>query len=250
MKPAHGQLLYQGKAKRIFQTDCDDRVFVEFKNDATAFNALKHEEFEHKGRINCQISAYLFEMLESEGVPNHYLSLLDDCWMVVQRVRIIPLEVVVRNIATGSLCRETPIKPGHELSPPLLDFYYKDDSLGDPLLTDARLEKLDIVSAMDRLKIEQIALKVNILLQSFLYKLDLILVDFKLEFGVNNQGQILLSDEISPDTCRIWDKKVLDPKDRILDKDRFRQDLGGVINAYGEVLKRIQGVSSKPRICS
>ena len=250
MKPKHGQLLYQGKAKRIFQSDFDDQVLVEFKNDATAFNALKHQEFEDKGRINCQISAHLFEMLESQGVPNHYLSLAADCWMVVERVRIIPLEVVIRNIATGSLCRETPIKQGDELLPPLLDFYYKDDQMGDPLLSEARLEKLELLSEKDRLEIERIAFRVNLLLQPFFEKLDLTLVDFKLEFGINNQGQILLADEISPDTCRIWDKRIRDSKERILDKDRFRQDLGGVINAYGEVLKRIQGVSSTPRICS
>ena len=250
MKPDHGQLLYQGKAKRIFQTEFDDRVLVEFKNDATAFNALKHQEFKDKGKINCQISAHLFEMLESEGVPNHYLSLAADSWMVVQRVKIIPLEVVVRNIATGSLCRETPINEGYELSPPLLDFYYKDDNLGDPLLTEARLKKLELLSEKDKSEVERLAFLINGLLQSFFQQLDLTLVDFKLEFGVNNQGQILLSDEISPDTCRIWDNRIGDPKERILDKDRFRQDLGGVINAYGEVLKRIQGVSSKPRICS
>jgi len=250
MKPDHGQLLYQGKAKRIFQTEFDDRVLVEFKNDATAFNALKHQEFKDKGKINCQISAHLFEMLELEGVPNHYLSLAADSWMVVQRVKIIPLEVVVRNIATGSLCRETPINEGYELSPPLLDFYYKDDNLGDPLLTEARLKKLELLSEKDKSEVERLAFLINGLLQSFFQQLDLTLVDFKLEFGANNQGQILLSDEISPDTCRIWDNRIGDPKERILDKDRFRQDLGGVINAYGEVLKRIQGVSSKPRICS
>ena len=148
------------------------------------------------------------------------------------------------------MCRETPIKQGDELLPPLLDFYYKDDQMGDPLLSEARLEKLELLSEKDRLEIARIAFQVNLLLQSFFEKLDLTLVDFKLEFGGNNQGQILLSDEISPDTCRIWDNSIGDLKERILDKDRFRQDLGGVINAYGEVLKRIQGVSSKPRICS
>ncbi len=250
MDPAHGQLLYEGKAKRIFHTDFDDRVLVEFKNDATAFNALKHQELEDKGRINCQISAHLFELLEAEGIPNHYLSLASECWMVAQRVEIIPLEVVVRNIATGSLCRETPIAEGKKLLPPLLDLYFKDDNLGDPLLTESRLLKLDLLSSKERLEIEKLAFRVNQLLKSFLEKLDLTLVDFKLEFGVNKQGQLLVSDEISPDTCRIWDKREGDNKRRILDKDRFRQDLGGVVDAYGEVLKRIQGVSSKPRNCS
>ena len=250
MTLAHGQLIYEGKAKRIFQTGQDDRVLIEFKNDATAFNALKRSELEGKGRVNCQISAYLFELLESQGVPTHYLFQAADCWMVAQRVEIIPLEVVIRNIATGSLCKQTPIEQGEELLPPLLDFYYKDDNLGDPLLTEVRLEKLGLISSKKRLEIEALAFRVNVLLETLLKKLDLILVDFKLEFGINKDDQILLSDEISPDTCRIWDQRVAHSEDRILDKDRFRADLGGVVKAYGEVLKRIQGVCPKPRTCS
>ncbi len=250
MKPDHGQLIYEGKAKRIFQTDQDDRVLVEFKNDATAFNALKRADLKGKGKMNCQISAYLFEVLQAEAVPTHYLSQVDDCWMIAQRVEIIPLEVVVRNIAAGSLCRETPIKEGEELSPPLLDLYFKDDELGDPLITEARIAKLGLISSDQRLEIENLSFRVNILLKNFLKRLDLILVDFKLEFGINKNGQLLVSDEISPDTCRIWDQRILDPKKRILDKDRFRQDLGGVVDAYGEVLKRIQGAFSNDRTCS
>ncbi len=250
MTPVHGQLIYQGKAKRIFQTAKDDHVLVEFKNDATAFNAVKHEEFDGKGRINCEISAYLFEILEAEGVPTHYLFQADDCWMTAQRVDIIPLEVVVRNIAAGSICKQTPIKYGKSLSLPLLDFYFKDDALGDPLLTDARISELGIINTKQRLDIETLALRVNSLLKTFFNKLDLILVDFKLEFGTNKNGQLLVADEISPDTCRIWDQRVADQKDRILDKDRFREDLGGVLNGYVQILKRIQGVSSKPRTCS
>ena len=250
MNPDHGPLIYEGKAKRVFQTDDSDRVLVEFKNDATAFNALKRAELSGKGRINCQISAHCFEILEAQGIPTHYLYQPAECWMAAQRVEIIPLEVVVRNIATGSLCRETPIERGKELLPPLLDLYFKDDNLGDPLLTEARLEKLGLISLQQRLEIENLALRVNVLLKAFLEKLDLSLVDFKLEFGINNYGQLLVSDEISPDTCRIWDQRNGDAKDRILDKDRFREDLGGVVDAYGEVLKRVQGVSSKPRTCS
>ncbi len=250
MIPAHGKLLYEGKAKRIYQAYDEDCVLVEFKNDATAFNALKRAELLDKGRINCQISAHLFEILETEGVPTHYLSLSDECWMLVKHVEIIPLEVVIRNVAAGSLCREMPLKLGEKLLPPLLDLYFKDDVLGDPLLTDARLNKLELISDARRKEIEKTALKVNSVMQSFLETLDLLLVDFKLEFGVDKSGKLLLADEISPDTCRIWDQRILDSKDRILDKDRFRQDLGGVIDAYGEVLKRIQGVTSKPRTCS
>ena len=250
MTPEHGSLVYEGKAKRIFSSRKPDEVFVEFKNDATAFNALKHAQIEGKGRINCEISAYLFEVLEVEGVPTHYLCQPDHCWMMAQRVEIIPLEVVVRNIAAGSLCKQTSIEHGRVLSIPLLDFYFKDDALGDPLLTDSRLAELGLINAHQRLDIESLAFKVNLYLKTFLKRLDLILVDFKLEFGLNKNGQLLVSDEISPDTCRIWDARISNPQDRILDKDRFRQDLGGVLDGYGEVLKRIQGASSKPRTCS
>ncbi len=245
-----GNLVYEGKAKRVFLTEQADRVLIEFKNDATAFNAIKRAELEGKGRINCQISAYLFELLEGGGIQTHYLSLPADTWMLAKRVQIIPLEVVLRNIATGSLCRETPIEEGIELKPPLIDWYYKDDNLGDPLLTEARLDKLGLIDSKQKLEIEKMVIQVNVLLKEFLASLDLLLVDFKLEFGITNCGQLVLADEISPDTCRIWDQRVLDPKDRILDKDRFRQDLGGVVDRYGEVLKRIQGVSSQPLNCS
>ncbi len=247
MTPNHGPLIYEGKAKRVFSSESSDVVFVEFKNDATAFNALKRSELEGKGFLNCQISAALFELLEANGVSTHYLGLSGDTWMAAQWVKVIPLEVVLRNIATGSLCRETPISSGRELSPPLLDLYYKDDSLKDPLLTEARLKLLELVTPNQRLEIEQLARKVNQILQVFFEQLDLLLVDFKLEIGVNRSGQLIVADEISPDTCRIWDKRIKDPKDRILDKDRFRQDLGFVVESYGQIYKRMQGVTSKPR---
>ena len=142
MTISHGALLYEGKAKRVYAVDQDDRVLVEYKNDATAFNALKREQIEDKGRLNCQISARLFEVLERDGIPTHYLGLVDETWMAVQKVEVIPLEVVLRNVATGSLCKQTPIAPGTSLEPALLDLYYKDDAFGDPLLTEARLELL------------------------------------------------------------------------------------------------------------
>ena len=242
MTPDHGPLLYEGKAKRVFAADQPDRVLVEFKNDATAFNALKRAELEGKGRLNCQISARLFEMLAREGVPTHYLGLAAETWMLVQHVDVIPLEVVIRNVATGSLCQQTPIAAGTELSPALLDLYYKDDNLGDPLLSESRLQLLGLISSQQRLEIEQLARRVNQLLLSFFESLDLLLVDFKLELGLNSAGTLLVADEISPDTCRLWDHRNSDPQARILDKDRFRQDLGGVIEAYGEILKRVQGV--------
>ncbi len=241
-------LLYEGKAKRIFKTDDPDRVLVEYKNDATAFNALKKSEFEGKGRLNCQISSILFELLESEGVPTHYLGIVDENLMMAQKVDVIPLEVVLRNIATGSLCRETPILSGTEISPALLDLYYKDDALQDPLLTNARLEVLNLISKERYNQIENLARKVNKILSNFLSKVDLILVDFKLEMGVNTNGNLVVADEISPDTCRIWDKRTKDLNDRILDKDRFRKDLGGIVQAYEEIFNRIKGISSNPRI--
>ena len=250
MKLTKGNLLYEGKAKKIYATSELNKVLIEFKNDATAFNALKHSSFDGKGRLNCQISSFLFEYLEGKNIPTHFLGIQDDSWILASKVDVIPLEVVIRNIATGSLCRETPLDNGIKLNSPLLDFYYKDDKLGDPLLTERRLKLLDIVSNEQQILIEDLAFKINDFLIDFFDSIDLVLVDFKLEFGITYQSQIILADEISPDTCRLWDQRNDDPKGRILDKDRFRQDLGGVIEAYGEILKRIQGVLSKPRICS
>jgi phosphoribosylaminoimidazole-succinocarboxamide synthase len=170
--------------------------------------------------------------------------------MVVQRVEVIPIEVVLRNIATGSLCRETPIAQGTTLEPALLDLYYKDDGLGDPLLTDARLALLGLVPTELRDRIEVLARDVNAVLIPFFRSVGLQLVDFKLELGMNAAGELLVADEISPDTCRLWDLSCIDAEERILDKDRFRKDLGGVIEAYGEVCKRVQGACPTPRNCS
>ena len=249
MTPDHGELLYEGKAKRVFASADPDRVLVEFKNDATAFNAQKKAQLDDKGRLNCQISARLFELLEAQGVPTHYLGLAGDTWMVVQRVEVIPLEVVLRNIATGSLCKQTPLQEGTPIDPALLDLYYKDDALGDPLLTEARVRLLGIVDGARLSAIEQLARRINDVLQPFFDGLELQLVDFKLELGLNAAGELLLADEISPDTCRFWDQRSSDAKDRILDKDRFRKDLGGVMEAYGEVLKRVHTACPDPRYC-
>ncbi|WP_413441061.1 phosphoribosylaminoimidazolesuccinocarboxamide synthase [Synechococcus sp. MIT S1220] len=249
MTPDHGELLYEGKAKRVFALPDPGQVLVEYKNDATAFNAQKKAQLEDKGRLNCQISARLFELLAVAGIPTHYVGLAGETWMVVQRVEIIPLEVVLRNIATGSLCRQTPIAQGTQLDPPLLDLYYKDDALGDPLLTDARVRLLGVADEARLSAIEQLARRVNGLLLAFFDAIDLQLVDFKLEMGLNAAGDLLLADEISPDTCRLWDRRTGDVDDRILDKDRFRKDLGGVMEAYGEVLKRVQASTSNPVNC-
>ena len=180
------------------------------------------------------------ELLRADGVS-------DDLWMVVRRVRVIPLEVVVRNIAAGSLCRQMPIAEGTRLDPPLLDLYYKDDAFGDPLLSEARLERLDLVSPEQLTAMQEMAMAVNRELGLLFDSVGLDLVDFKVELGLASDGTLLLADEISPDTCRLWDRQISDQRDRILDKDRFRQDLGGVVEAYGEVLKRVQGVCPSPR---
>jgi len=243
-----GPLLYEGKAKRVYATDQPDLVAVEFKDDATAFNAEKKASLAGKGERNCRISALVFEWLEARGVPTHYLGVEGDRWMLVRPVNVVPIEVVVRNVAAGSLCRQLPIPPGTPLDPPLLDLYYKDDALGDPLLTEARLERLQLVSSAQLQAITELAMAVNQGLRDLFGSVDLELVDFKIELGFAADGRLLLADEISPDTCRLWDRRISDVSDRILDKDRFRQDLGGVVEAYGEVLKRVQGVCAEPRV--
>ena len=263
-----GPLLHEGKAKRVYSTDQADLLAVEFKDDATAFNAQKKAQLSGKGALNCQISALLFEHLELQGIATHFLGLPpatapddeapDDPagdqgaagghWMLVRPVRVVPLEVVIRNIAAGSLCKQLPIAPGTRLERPLLDLYYKDDGLGDPLLSEARLRLLGLVDDGQRSEIEQLAWRVNDALRQLFAGIELELVDFKIELGYSADGQLLLADEISPDNCRLWDRGIVDSQERILDKDRFRQDLGGVVEAYGEVLKRVQGVCPEPRV--
>ena len=247
-RPSITALLYEGKAKRVHATDTPDVVAVEFKDDATAFNAEKKASLAGKGERNCRISAMVFEWLEARGVATHYLGVGESPWMYVRPVRVVPIEVVVRNVAAGSLCRQLPIAAGTPLDPPLLDLYYKDDALGDPLLTESRLERLGLLTQDQREAITSLAMAVNRGLRELFGGVDLELVDFKIELGFASDGELLLADEISPDTCRLWDRRVSDAKDRILDKDRFRQDLGGVVEAYGEVLKRVQGVCDEPRV--
>ena len=246
--PSIGALLHEGKAKRVHATDRPDVVAVEYKDDATAFNALKKASLPGKGALNCRISALLFEHLEACGIPTHFLGVIDPLWMAVRPVQVIPVEVVVRNIAAGSLCKQLPIKAGTQLDPPLIDLYYKDDALGDPLLSEERLQRLALVSAEQLATMRGLALAVNRELAALFASVGLELVDFKIELGFDAGGRILLADEISPDTCRLWDRGTTDERARILDKDRFRQDLGGVVEAYGEVLKRVQGACPTPRI--
>ena len=232
-------LIYEGKAKKIFAHHDADKVVIEFKDDATAFNARKKAKFEGKGKLNCQISSKIFELLNKNDIPTHYLGLKDEKSMIAQKIKIIPLEIVLRNTAYGSLCKETMIKPGTVLEKPLIDIYFKNDELNDPLLTKDRIDLLKIVEKKNLDIIINLTLKINKILKSFFNQIQLDLVDFKLEFGFNFNGEILLGDEISPDNCRLWD---LNQKNDIivsLDKDRFRNDSGSLIEGYSEINKRI-----------
>ncbi|MDM9380005.1 phosphoribosylaminoimidazolesuccinocarboxamide synthase [Chlorogloeopsis sp. ULAP01] len=232
--------LYEGKAKIIYPTD-DPQIFLAvFKDDATAFNAQKRGRIQGKGDINCSISSKLFKELEARGIKTHFIDNPAPNQMRIEAVKILPLEVVVRNIAAGSLCQQTGLPLGTVLKQPLVEFYYKNDQLGDPLLTRDRLLLMELATVEQVNKITHLALQINEFLKDFFLECDITLVDFKLEFGLNSQQQLLLADEISPDTCRLWDISAEnDPNRRVLDKDRFRRDLGNVEDAYQEVLRRV-----------
>ncbi len=231
--------LYEGKAKILYATDVPEILLADFKDDATAFNAQKRGSISNKGTINCSISSQLFQQLEKSGINTHYLDNPNPNQMRVKAVKIFPLEVVVRNIAAGSLCKQTGLGLGTVLKQPLVEFYYKNDELGDPLLTIARLLLLELATQEQVEEIIHQTLRINEFLKDFFGKCGITLVDFKLEFGLDSQQRLLLADEISPDTCRLWDTATKDPEDRVLDKDRFRRDLGNVENAYQEVLERV-----------
>ena len=233
------ELIYEGKAKKVFSCEDSDKVIIEFKDDATAFNALKKAKFEGKGKLNCLISSKIFELLINKNIPTHYLGLKNENTIIAQKIKVIPLEVVLRNIAFGSLCKQTTIGPGTVLKPPLIDIYLKNDDLNDPLLTRDRIELMNIIEAEDFDLIIDLTLKINQILKNFFHAIKLNLVDFKLEFGYNSQNQIVLADEISPDNCRLWDIKQNNDTIISLDKDRFRNDLGGLIEAYSEINRRI-----------
>ena len=233
------QLIYEGKAKKVFSHDDADKVLIEFKDDATAFNALKKAKFEGKGKLNCLISARIFELLINNNIPTHFLKLKNDNTMIAQKIKVIPLEIVLRNIAFGSLCKQTTIKPRTNLVKPLIDIYLKNDELNDPLITKDRIELMNILSSSDLDLIIDLTLKINVILKSFFKNIQLQLVDFKLEFGYDFENKILLGDEISPDNCRLWDLNQNNDTIVSLDKDRFRNDLGGLIEAYSEIHRRI-----------
>ncbi len=230
-----GELLYEGKAKKVFATDEENNVLIIYKDDATAFDGAKRGAIKDKGVVNNRVSSLLFKLLERNGIETHLVEQIDERSTLVKKLDMIPVEVVVRNRVAGSLCQRVGKEEGTELSGPILEFYYKDDSLHDPMINEyhARVmgwadeEQLQVVKAK--------ALQINKVLQDFFESIGIILVDFKLEFGIL-ENRILLGDEISPDTCRLWDNKSLEK----LDKDRFRRDLGNEEEAYQEVVRRIE----------
>ena len=227
--------LYEGKAKKVFATDEEGLLIVEYKDDATAFNGLKKGTIAGKGVINNQMSNLLMERLEKDGVPTHYVQTLSERETAVKKVSIVPLEVIVRNIAAGSFSKRYGVEEGVVFAAPTIEFSYKNDALGDPLLNTYHAKAIGLATDEEIATITAYAFKVNDFLKKFWSECGVTLVDFKLEFGRLADGTIILADEISPDTCRLWDSKTGEK----LDKDRFRRDLGGVEDAYAEVMKRL-----------
>ena len=237
-------LIYEGKAKKIFAHDDPEKVIIEFKDDATAFNALKKSKFDGKGKLNCQISKNIFKYLIDNNIPTHYIDSRSKISFIARKVDIIPIEVVIRNIAYGSICKQTNIPPGTVFERPLIDFYLKDDALNDPLLTLDRIKLINLVNDQELTFIKEITFKINQLLSEFFLNIQLKLVDFKVEYGRNSFGEIVLADEFSPDNCRLWDLKANNGKIKSLDKDRFRHDLGDLIEAYSEINNRMKNFIS------
>lgn len=233
------QKMYEGKAKILYSTADPDVLVTYFKDDATAFNAQKKGTIAGKGEVNCTIASVLLKWLETKGIPTHFIDQPKPNEMVVKAVTILPVEVVVRNIAAGSLCKQTGLEQGTVLPKPLVEFFLKDDDLGDPLLTRDRLTLLNVVTPEQTQELIDYALKINALMQEFFTSCDITLVDFKIEFGTDKTGKVLLADEISPDTCRLWDNTIEDANARVMDKDRFRKDLGNVEDAYQAVQTRV-----------
>ncbi|MFH5835968.1 phosphoribosylaminoimidazolesuccinocarboxamide synthase [Proteiniclasticum sp. C24MP] len=230
------KMLYEGKAKRIFETEQDDQVVVYYKDDATAFNGEKKGTIEDKGIMNNEITSIIFRYLEEHNIPTHYIRTISEREQLVKKVSIIPLEVIVRNVAAGSFSKRLGVPEGQALQTTIFEICYKNDDYGDPLINDTHAVALGL-STFDELKeIYEVTEKINALLKDFFHKLGLLLVDFKLEFGKDKDGTILLADEISPDTCRLWDEKTNEK----MDKDRFRRNLDNVKGAYSEVISRMK----------
>ena len=228
--------LYEGKAKIIYTTRDRDIVIQYFKDDATAFNGKKKDIIEGKGIYNAAISSKLFLMLKKKGIPTHFIKLLSPREMLVKKIRILPIEVVARNVAAGSLAKRLGVKEGMILKKPVLEYYYKDDALGDPMINEFHIDAMGWATKKQLEVLKRSALKINNILKKYFLKKKIELVDFKLEFGLY-KGKVILGDEISPDTCRFWDLKTREK----MDKDRFRRDLGGIVNAYQEVKRRVVG---------
>lgn len=226
--------LYEGKAKKVFKTDNEKQYIVEYKDDATAFNGEKKGTIIGKGVVNNKMTAAIFAMLESHGIPTHQIELLNDRECLVKAVKILPLEVIVRNVAAGSLSQRLGIEEGTPMKKTVLEFSYKNDELGDPMINDYHIFAMELATEEQLNKVKEYALRINEILQKFFLERNIKLIDFKLEFGLYD-GEVILADEISPDTCRLWDKDT----NKKLDKDRFRRDLGGVEEVYQEVLARI-----------
>lgn len=226
--------LYEGKAKKVYATDNEDIVLVSYKDDATAFNGIKKGQIYGKGVVNNLMSNHMFRLLEKEGIPTHYVEEINDRETFVKKVKIVPLEVIVRNIAAGSMAKRYGVEEGRKLACPVLEFSYKDDALGDPMITDSHIFALEIATKQEVDRIKELALKVNDFMVKYFKSLNIDLVDFKLEFG-KFHDEIILADEISPDTCRFWDSTTHEK----LDKDRFRRDMDDVDKGYREMMKRL-----------
>ncbi|MDR3248164.1 MAG: phosphoribosylaminoimidazolesuccinocarboxamide synthase [Treponema sp.] len=227
--------LYEGKAKKVYETNDDDLVIIHYKDDATAFNGEKKGQIEDKGVMNNKIASGLFELIEKSGVPTHFVARLNERDMLCKRVTIVPLEVIVRNVAAGSMAKRLGLEEGAALKTTVFELSYKDDALGDPLINDYHAVAIGASTFEEIEKIKKMTFKINEVLSGFFLKRGIKLIDFKLEFGKTSKGDIVLADEISPDTCRFWDAKTNEK----LDKDRFRRDLGNVKEAYIEILNRI-----------
>lgn len=234
-----GQLLYEGKAKRLYATEQEDVLFVAYKDSATAFNGEKKEEIAGKGVLNNRITSLIFEKLKEAGIASHFIEQISDTEQLVKKVEIIPIELVVRNIAAGSLATKLGIEEGTPLKRPIVEYYYKDDSLGDPFITTEHIDILGIAAEEEVAQLYRKGLEVNEVLRPFFHEIGVTLVDFKLEFGRDADGSVLLADEISPDTCRLWDEETK----QHLDKDVFRRNLGSLTEVYEIILSRLGGHS-------